>query len=115
MTMKYTIADILHIAADEYLAPDHASIGYRIAQYSCDAIHWAVYKLSDEGELGDTRIQAYLRRIKRGLERMGLNVYSMTAFSHIDDLDERQQARYGWLKFAALIAEEQPEEFFEGE
>lgn len=115
MTTKYTIADILHIAADEYLAPDHASIGYPNAQYSCNVIDWAVYELSDEDELGDTRIQAHLRRIKRGLERMGLNVYSITAFSHIDDLDERQQARYGWLKFAALIAEEQSEEFFEGE
>lgn len=55
----------------------------------------------------------FTEQIFDGLTEMGLNPYSCTEFAEFaegrgrSDLSPRQGARYLWLKFAALIAEEQ--------
>lgn len=97
-----TIADILHITADRYLSK-HGESNYPVCKYSCDAIDVVCALLFCSS---DTRF-AIEGRIKEGLRNMGLNTDSLIAFDSFHDAEERQQARYGWLKLAALMAEEQ--------
>lgn len=89
------ISDALHLAADKYLARDWSSVSSirRLRWWSC----WAVEEACNV--LGVNCID-----VKRGLENMGLNTQSNTAFLSVKD---PQGARYMWLKFAALMAEEQ--------
>lgn len=104
---EYTIAEILHIAADKYLA-SKASESYSWGigskdKYSCCAIAEAVYKLVDLGERELT-----IERIYQGLGAMGCPTNSLEAFNDRGQFSpENQQARYAWLKFAAMMAEEQ--------
>lgn len=106
---KYTIAEILHIAADKYLA-SKASESYSWGtgskdKYSCCAIAEAVYNLVDTGEYEK---ELTIARISEGLEAMGCPVNSLDAFNDRGQFNpENQQARYAWLKFAAMMAEEQ--------
>lgn len=98
MTM---IAEILHKAADEYLAHNRYSYyaGNKV-RYTCSAIELATRWDDDLCE-----------RIQTGLIEMGCPTSSCSAFVNLgypDFLDEETQgARYMWLKFAALMAEEQ--------
>jgi len=49
-----------------------------------------------------------LRRVFKGLEAMGCPINSSDAFDDREVFSpESQQTRYAWLKFAAMIAEEQ--------
>lgn len=99
-----TIAEILHRAADKHLEMSikHLEIFDKV-KFSCDAIHCA----SDSDE-------TYFR-ISEGLKNMGCPVNSVYAFEQLgytNDSEvrfdtEAQGARYIWLKFAALMAEEQ--------
>jgi hypothetical protein len=84
-----TIAEVLHRAADRYLEPVFAG---EPTSYSCEAIYEADAVLWP--------------RICKGLSEMGLVPHSVTQFEDVPP-DERQAARYAWLKFAAMIAEEQ--------
>lgn len=107
--MKYTIADILHIAADKHLAVDYNDYNFNQQKhmFSCCAIEETVEELYGWREcLKDDGI---LDIIKKGLSNMGLNCDSFHAFKpwHSRDSAPMQQSRYAWLKFAALIAEEQ--------
>jgi hypothetical protein len=98
------ISEILHSAADEWLKqcriwPDSRST------YSCIAIALAItprdyypYRKID------TDIE---HRIMKGLRNMGLSTDSLDEFTEFAEGEERQAVRYAWLKFAALIAEEQ--------
>lgn len=96
---KISIAQILHKAADEYLwdgeltnAPTRKSR----AVWSCNA----VYDCADD--------QGYdYEIILEGLDNMGLIHEPSESFKEFHSSPQRQAARYTWLKFAAMIAEEQ--------
>lgn len=102
------ISEVLHEAADKYLAlnrkdwDDHRSKHI----YSCCAIEQVI-----EERFGWTAVCNHPLhfRILDGLENMGLDTDSSSAFDkfNIRSKEEKQQARYAWLKFAALVAEEQ--------
>ena len=107
--MNVTIADVLHHAADNVLWTGGESEntyfkirGNGIRRFSCDAIRRAVEQLDFQPDSGT---------INKGLERMGLDTSSCGAFRKFyygkEFSFEEQAARYTWLKFAALIAEEQ--------
>jgi len=107
--MKYTIADILHLAADKYLAvnyDDYNNYQHK-RMFSCCAIETAVEELYGWKEC--FKDDGVLDIIKEGLTNMGLNCNSFHAFKpwHSRDSAPMQQSRYAWLKFAALMAEEQ--------
>lgn len=105
---KPTIAEIIHLAADEFLW-DGRNIGIHEKDdnnvFSCLAIEHAVFKLADQ--IGDERYEwahDMLDRIEEGLIEMGLDVTKGWLFL---DVKDPQACRYAWLKFAAMIAEEQ--------
>lgn len=108
--MKYTIAEILHYAADEKLAnKKHQQWGYggTKEKFSCCAMEEAVYDLYRGLDLDDER-EEMIVRISKGLEAMGCPTSSTQAFGDCGlFVAENQQARYAWLKFAAIMAEEQ--------
>lgn len=95
-----TIAEVLHRAADEFLADDGEwpyvdDNGVLKNRYSCAAVCDALDAMKASVGLE--------KAIFAGLEELGCNTASMTEFQ----LRNPQSARYAWLKFAALIAEEQ--------
>lgn len=101
---EYTIAEILHYAADKCLASKKeqywASFDGNKEKYSCCAVDEACLKLT--GSFDESF------RVKKGLENMGCPIDSMDAFNDSGEFSaENQQSRYAWLKFAAIIAEEQ--------
>jgi hypothetical protein len=109
--MAVKISNVLHLAADEFLAHEWTDIhrspdeGTRCT-YSCGAINVACNHLE---------VSAHLRtNLIRGIKRMGVGVRSFTEFDDVavglpyaESFKRRQEARYAWLKFAAHIAEEQ--------
>jgi hypothetical protein len=104
--MKYTVADILHYAADNCLAstPDEywMNSGNK-EKFSCCAVSEACLRL-----LGWGNYLEKSRFIKEGLENMGCPTGSLNAFKdQYKFVEKNQQARYAWLKFAAMMAEEQ--------
>ena len=106
MTVK--ISDILHRAADVYLAATYDNYFYHGRnQYSCCAISQAAHAMYHDFQLANEATD----RIYKGLRALGLNVSSSTAFDKFIKTrgfsPEKQQARYAWLKFVALLAEEQ--------
>lgn len=121
--IKYKISDILHDAADKELAHNQqtywcCSGNMRTAsleRFSCCAIDNAAANFLDKQypSLG-WEIKADIRDdimadIHKGLEAMGLDVQSTRAFGNEpDDVShDIQGQRYFWLKWAALMAEEQ--------
>jgi len=100
--MTVTIADVLHRAADHWLAVDRDDWYERdnTDEYSCCAVASAAYELGVDAD-----------DILDGLMEMGCPTGSHMAFDKFgyqrNVNAEIQGARYGWLKFAALIAEEQ--------
>lgn len=106
---EYTIAEILHVAADKHLAAkryEYWSNGGNKEKFSCCAMHEAVISLNRT--FTGSEVEVVIDRITKGLEALGCPVDSTDAFH--DDFQfnaENQQARYAWLKFAATIAEEQ--------
>lgn len=101
MVKQMKISEVLHKAADTHLC--HDSTSYRTPnkdRFSCYAIRLAT-EYDDE----------LYGRIEEGLENMGCPTRAIFAFTRLgydDDMDlETQGARYMWLKFAALMAEEQ--------
>lgn len=98
---KIKWSDILHDAADKYLSetshwicstnPDASS------EFSCDCIIEAAQRLGNEAKGYD---------IVYDLEdNFGLNT-GMLSFEEFEPGEERQGARYAWLKFAAMYYEE---------
>lgn len=95
------ISNVLHLAADKYLATDDFDVLTRgKKKFSCAA----VYDAADE-------LDCSYSRLLIGLARMGCPVDSGCAFvplgysAYTDK--HTQSARYIWLKWAALMAEEQ--------
>lgn len=106
-----TVADVLHYAADKCLAYDKRCTDYSIKQkFSCCAVNEAIYQLT--GYLDADGLQS---RVLDGLKAMGCDTGSDTLFKVYGDqpheyssVDETVQGmRYMWLKWAALMAEEQ--------
>jgi hypothetical protein len=106
----YTIAEILHYAADNKLAiKEHQQwcCGGNKEKFSCCAMEEAAYDLYLGLNLDDER-EKLIARISKGLEAMGCPVHSTDAFDDWGSFSAKnQQARYAWLKFAATMAEEQ--------
>ena len=102
MTKKQpTVADALHLAADKYLAS--TKYEYHCVpnkhKYSCCAATDACIDLNIRWSV-----------VIKGLENMGCPTSSLIALNDAgyDTFSEKnQQARYMWLKWAALMAEEQ--------
>ena len=92
------ISEILHEAADVYLWDGVAKHNYK-NEYSCDAVQTAAFVN------GYRSLQ--IDDIKDGLKEMGLNTNGFGEFSEYITGVDRQSARHNWLKFAAMIAEEQ--------
>lgn len=103
-----TIAEVLHLAADKYLAANTQQYHKNKDRFSCTAVFEASRALRAEN----------LDDIYDGLEAMGCPTSSRYAFQKLGYEDirefgnmrvfpETQGARFMWLKFAALIAEEQ--------
>jgi hypothetical protein len=108
-----TVADVLHLAADKCLVAHSRYTEGSKEKYSCCAIDEALYRIYGNlysGELGELRY-----RVMEGLKKMGCYTGSMTLFKKYGDdhMDfsavnhEVQGMRYMWLKWAALMAEEQ--------
>ena len=98
---QHTVADALHLAADKYLAANEKQRDRFKARYSCGAVHDACLKLGVN--FGGVRV---------GLRNMGCDTTSSTLFhkygdNYFDISEEVQGMRYMWLKWAALMAEEQ--------
>jgi hypothetical protein len=97
-----TIADALHLAADKYLAADHQQHNRYRSRYSCGAVFDACLEL--DVNFGGVLV---------GLKNMGCDTMSSTLFHKYGDKnyfnisEEVQGMRYMWLKWAALMAEEQ--------
>lgn len=96
-----TIADVLHYSADHVLAATkyeyHAAIGKH--KYSCCAVSKACGQL-----------KVNINIVMKGLTEMGCPIWSLNAFNdegYHNFSEKNQQARYFWLKWAALMAEEQ--------
>jgi hypothetical protein len=107
---EYTIAEILHYAADNCLASkkeQYCAYGGNKEKYSCCAVSYAV----DEMHHFDTpwfETKVIIQRICVGLSEMGCPIESIDAFDDQGQfVAENQQSRYAWLKFAAMMAEEQ--------
>jgi hypothetical protein len=97
MKKQPKISEILHLAADKYLW-DGVSDDYSTEEYTCHAVKEAITDLWAWGvELA----------VFEGLMRMGVNPHSCYEFAEYAPGPNRQKARYNWLKFAAMIAEEQ--------
>ena len=102
MTKKQpTVADALHLAADNYLAADQQEQDMYHSKYSCGAVAQACCLL--EVNFGSVLV---------GLRNMGCDTTSSTLFRKYGDdnfniSEEVQGMRYMWLKWAALMAEEQ--------
>ena len=108
-----TIAEILHYAADKELASkqeQYWTAGGDKEKFSCCAAEEAVMSLwHDDMIASEEERDDLINRILKGLEAMGCPTGSTNAFG-VDEgvfIAENQQARYAWLKFAAIIAEEQ--------
>ena len=102
-----TIAEILHRAADEHLNVSDCPWDYIQGQdrFSCCAIDDAIDHLFD-GDLSHYGPDRLCEQIIAGLRAMGLEPEDCYQFEDVP-YNDRQGARYAWLKFAAMIAEEQ--------
>lgn len=106
-----TIADILFIAANEFLHcndydPEHCCV----ESYSCCAVteaFKAVYGFENYGWYF-VRRHPILVRIRKGLAEMGVKVSSVAQYKKFKgNYEAMQQARYTWLMFAHEMALEQ--------
>ena len=113
-TKQYSIADVLHCAADNHLiAGSRYNEGRYKERFSCSAIDEAIIALT--GSLCSIDSSALRRRVMVGLKDMGCNTGSHRLFIKHGDKPleygninpEVQGMRYMWLKWAALMAEEQ--------
>lgn len=108
--MKPKISEVLHLAADKYLSVNGWYIddnGEYVERYSCCAVNRAI----DSFRLPYLVEVAFEKEVFTGLEKMGCCTDSSNLFRKYGDLGEGnpdvQGMRYFWLKWAALMAEEQ--------
>jgi hypothetical protein len=108
-----TIADMLHCAADRHLATEteintkRIRKGYLVGMFTCDTIDSALDYLAPtecidySKSVGHVVFAGYM---SDSLDAMGVDTRSARQFDDVR-LEIRQQVRYAWLKFAALLAE----------
>ena len=97
------LSTMLHRGADKYLSANDPYNGF-----SCRAFWKATDDAYYEGEISITEWNILCEQFQQGMEALGLNWGSFHAFDDVY-LDYRQAARYQWMKFCALLAEEQGE------
>jgi len=107
-----TVADVLHYAADKCLVAHsrYGESGYE--KFSCIAVSDAVFRLTGECHKQTSELSV---RVLEGLDNMGCNTGSFRLFTKYGDHPHEfsevnhkvQGMRYMWLKWAALMAEEQ--------
>jgi hypothetical protein len=97
------ISAFLHSAADKFLPHDDPRYGF-----SCEAFRSALNDALAKGEIGLIEYHELVFQFVDGIEALGLDFGSMNAFDDVP-YETRQAARYQWLKFCALLAEEQGE------
>jgi hypothetical protein len=90
------LSEIFWLAANEYLR-DHGG-------YSCEAVEEAVAVMFEERPLHAE--DKFLSKIWDFLESLGLYIDSDVQFRVFTPGPERQGARYAWLMFASMYAEE---------
>lgn len=109
-----TVADVLHYAADKcLLSHSRYGDGHGKEKFSCCAVDEAVNKMT--GSVYNGESARLRRRVMSGLKAMGCDTGSSTLFRKHGDVPFDYQAinhtvqgmRYMWLKWAALMAEEQ--------
>ena len=106
------ISEILHDAADKYLSEEYAAYSSYKTMYSCVAVLRAIIGTQFDFKLTDWdswKKHPQFKQILTGLKAMGLKTDYFGEWKNADKLsiEERQQMRYGWLKMAAMLAEEQ--------
>lgn len=109
MSDKVKISEVLHLAADKYLASDHTEyIDTYKSRFSCCTVSKALDELNTKAKVWLETHEAILK----GFENLGLDTGSRRAFEEFEKgivTEESQGARYAWLKFCAMLAEEQGE------
>lgn len=106
------ISEILHDAADKHLSVGNAHYLSDETEYSCVAVLRAIIGTQFYSKLADWdswKKHPQFKQIRHGLKAMGLQTDYMGEWKDAYKLqiEERQQMRYGWLKMAAMLAEEQ--------
>lgn len=107
-----TIADVLHCAADKCLVANSRYGESGSEKFSCIAVSDAVFRLTGECSKQTSELSV---RVLKGLDNMGCNTGGFNLFKKYGDkpneysyVNHRVQGmRYMWLKWAALMAEEQ--------
>ncbi len=108
MTKDVKISEVFYLAADEYLW-DGISEWDHLSPYSCDAIDKSLETFFAEPCTAqeDMQFAEMTNRISDFLYDLGLTP-DFNAFQEFrKDTEARQGARYAWLNFCAMIAEEQ--------
>ena len=95
------LSTLLHRGADECLSANDPYDGF-----SCRAFWLAVDMAKSRGEISSTEWGILCDQFQRGMEALGLDWGSFHAFDDVHP-SVRQAARYQWMKFCALLAEEQ--------
>lgn len=106
------ISEILHDAADNYLSEEYAAYSNDKTMYSCVAVLRSIIGTQFNFKLAgwdSWKKHTQFKQILTGLKAMGLKTNYLGEWEDADKLSikERQQMRYGWLKMAAMLAEEQ--------
>ena len=106
------ISEILHDAADKYLSEEGATYSDDKTMYSCVAVLRSIIGTQFNSKLtgwGSWKKHPQFKQILSGLKAMGLKTDYIGEWKNAHELpiQERQQMRYGWLKMAAMLAEEQ--------
>ncbi len=101
------LSEIIHYAADYVLHPT-AKLNWYDGEvvkqsYSCIAFYEATRRLFPNNK----KTQELLRvQFNIACLALGLNPWAIKAFLDVPE-ETRQEVRYAWLKFLALLAEEQ--------
>ena len=95
------LSTMLHRGADQYLSADNLYNGF-----SCRAFWAAVDDAKCSHEISSEEWRLLCDQFQRGMEALGLDWGSFYAFDDVP-VETRQATRYQWMKFCALLAEEQ--------
>jgi hypothetical protein len=92
------ISEILRLAANEYLAASRDNyFCTNKKRFSCDAVEQAVRQAPDVS----------LFVVYEFLQKLGVGIRSIREFREFESVPENAQgARFLWLHFAALVAED---------
>lgn len=96
------ISDVLWNAANKKLYHPKFDDS-RTTNFSCDA----VYEALSAKNLSDNDYYDLADNTMSFLEQLGLSTNSCQAFDEFKGGAQRQEARYAWLMFAAMVAEEE--------